>query len=579
MITRLKVEGFRSLAKLDVTLSQICAVVGPNNSGKSNLLLALYRVLARDWVTVSSFSESDVYGRDPTGDVRIEVSIEPPLQYAKLKGVAPSPVSTLAFEFTRYKVGDRKGERRLEQKALDSKGRPVAVLAKKPKLGEPHKYEPLVNIPQALREQLPLIYIGGRRSVRDQLPSARYSLLRPLLEDIERDFHDPQRKVVVSGQDGEPVEVPRSERFAELLQAAVEMLRTSEFVKLEESIKRNALDLLGFRLEEDSEKLDFYFAPFGAMDFYRSLIPRVREGDFSIDATEMGEGIQNALVLAILRAFEERRKKGAVILIEEPEMYLHPQMQRSLFRTIRRLGETNQVIYTTHSPHFVGIPHYEEVLLLRKGEDGSTARRSDLEANDKRREKLIKEFDPTRNELFFASRLLLVEGDTERLALPEYASRLKLDLDRVGATIVEVGGKRNFAEFINIATSFGIPTGVLFDKDSSDFQDEEEEEKFNAALSARETSDGMVKTWMLEKDYEGVLRTALTEVEYQRLCQMYPGTRKPTRARLIASNPETVIPPRLVEVLAWLVDREADELLGGDGQEVSRGSRGEVKPK
>jgi predicted ATP-dependent endonuclease of OLD family len=39
-----------------------------------------------------------------------------------------------------------------------------------------------------------------------------------------------------------------------------------------------------------------------------------------------GEGIQNAIVLAILKAFEERRKQGA-LLMEEPEMFLHPAVR------------------------------------------------------------------------------------------------------------------------------------------------------------------------------------------------------------------------------------------------------------
>jgi predicted ATP-dependent endonuclease of OLD family len=78
-------------------------------------------------------------------------------------------------------------------------------------------------------------------------------------------------------------------------------------------------------------------------------------------------------------------------------------------------------------------------------------RRSNLPADPKRRE--TREGNgPERSELFFASRVLFVEGDTEKLALPEYAKRLGLDLDRVGATIVEVGGKRNLREFAEIAS-------------------------------------------------------------------------------------------------------------------------------
>src|SRR5690606_8046977 len=127
-----------------------------------------------------------------------------------------------------------------------------------------------------------------------------------------------------------------------------------------------------------------------------------------------GSGMQNALVLAILKTFEERKKQGAILLIEEPEMFLHPQMQRSLYKTLREIAETNQVIYTTHSPHFVSVPNYNEVGLVRRASEGTTVRLSNAPTSLKLQEKLRKELDPERNELFFASRLLLVEGDTEK---------------------------------------------------------------------------------------------------------------------------------------------------------------------
>ncbi len=427
------------------------------------------------------------------------------------------------------------------------------VLAKAPRSGEQRHYQPLVNIPSEVREGVPLIYIGTNRSLREQLPGARYSLLRQLFEDINRDFNSPQETVTVSRPDGSKAVVPRAEEFQRMMQVVMKLLRTASFDALEAAIKKNALRQLGFDPVKDVNKLDFFFSPFDAMDFYKSLDLRIREGDFTISATELGEGMQNALVLSILQAFEERRKQGAILLIEEPEMFLHPQMQRSLNKTLREIGKTNQIIYTTHSPHFVSMPDYNDVFLVRKGATGTYVTSSDLPADQKRREKFIKELDPERNELFFANRLLFVEGDTEKLALPEYAKRLNIDLDRQGATVVEVGGKRNLPEFAKIALSFAVPVGILYDEDSSDFTDRRDDEKaFNNSLDAFAKPDGSCKVWRFTKNYEDHLRNAVGEQEYQRLCQKYPQAGKPTRARLIAAEDGLPIPEPIEEILKWL---------------------------
>jgi energy-coupling factor transporter ATP-binding protein EcfA2 len=508
---------------------------------------------------VSSFDEADVLGRNENLDVNIDLWIDPPIRYSRLKNEDPAEIRQLSFQYTHYQVGEKKGERRLEQKCFTGDGKPPMLLAKAPKTGEKHQYQPLVNIPSEVRECVPLIYIGTNRSLKEHLPGGRYSLLRRLFEDINKDLHDPTQTIRLKRADGSEVEVPRAERFYKLMEAALKLLRTEEFEKLEASIKRNALRQLGFDPDVDTDKLDLFFSPFDTMEFYKSLDLIVREGEFTISATELGEGLQNALVLAILQAYEERRKKGAVILLEEPEMFLHPQMQRSLYKTLREIGQTNQVIYATHSPHFVTVPDYDEVLLVRKGAEGTSVCRSDLPSNAKRREKLIKELDPERNELFFASRLLVVEGDTEKLALPEYAKRLNLDLDREGATIVEVGGKRNLLEFATIAASFQIPVGILYDEDSSDFKTNREEEKtFNAQLDTFQKNDGSQQVWRCTKNYEDELRKTLGEKQYLEFCQKYPeaGKSKPIRARLIATETGTPVPKPISEALTWLTNKQ-----------------------
>ena len=550
-IKRIEIENYRSIRHLELDVPQICALVGPNNAGKSNILSALYKVLGRDWITVNSFDLDDVHGRDPEADMRITITFDPPVQYRRFKQAHPVAIPTFSFEYTRYKVGESRGQRRLEQKCLTQDDKPPMVLKKAPKKGEKHEYEPLVNIPSEVRESVPLIYIGTNRSLKEQLPSARYSLLRQLLEDVNRDLHDPSQTVGVTDAHGSKTTMARADRFRELMTNAMELLRTESFVQLEQCIKENALRQLGFDPAVDGDKLDLYFSPFDTMDFYKALDLRVREGGFTISATELGEGIQNALVLAILQAFEARRKQGAILLIEEPEMFLHPQMQRSLYKTLREIGKTNQVIYTTHSPHFVAVPDYDQVALVRKNNDGTCARLSDLPMDEKRKEKLRKELDPERNELFFATRVLFVEGDTEKLAFPEYARRLGFDLDKAGASIVEVGGKRNLIEFCRIARSFNIPFGVVYDEDSPEINDKNEESQYNAELDALGV-DGN-HSWRFVKRYEDELKDAVGgDAEYQRLCQKYSNTGKPTRARLIAADPTTAVPKKVNDILTWL---------------------------
>jgi predicted ATP-dependent endonuclease of OLD family len=563
-LQKISIANFRSIKALDLELPNVCALIGPNNAGKSNILDALRRVLAPEYgPRPRDFTDDDLHLRDPELDITIEVTFDTPIPYTKIKGAKPAEVSQLRFNYTRYKIGNKKGERRIDQTCFDANGKTPSVQATALKKGQQLKFEPLVGIPQDVRDQVPFIYIGTNRSLREQLPGARYSLLRQIFEDIDRDLRRPEQTVSVPRADGSSATIHRLERFRHLMAQAMELLRTDAFKEVESAIKRNALEQLG--LEAGTDDIDLYFTPLETLTFYKSLDLVVREGEFTISAERMGEGMQNAIVLAVLRAFEETRRKGAILVIEEPEMFLHPHMQRSLYATLRRIGETNQVIYTTHSPHFVSVPDYRDVVLVRKTpERGTYATRSPLPDGTWRREKLRQSLDTERGELFFATRLLIVEGDTEKLALPEYAKKLDLDLDRAGATIVEVGGKKNLYDFAELALSLGIPTGIVYDKDSSDFSGknkEQEEAAHNAKLDALAKADGSVRVWCLDKDYEDLVRRTVGAETYEKILARYPsddyGKGKPRRQRMVAGDKDVGVPAAVKEMLVWLTGTTA----------------------
>jgi putative ATP-dependent endonuclease of the OLD family len=216
-LKHIKVKNFRSVQTLDIELPQVCAIVGPNNAGKSNILEAIRRVLASDWgPRASNFSEDDVYLRDGELDITIECSFEPPIEYRKLKNADAVQIETMQFLYTRYKRGPETGTRRLEQICLDETGKQPTVMTGYPKQGTPPKFEPVLGIPQEVREAVALIYIGSDRSLRRQLPSQQYSLLRRIFEDINEDFQDPENKIVVRDRKGNDHEVARSERLARM---------------------------------------------------------------------------------------------------------------------------------------------------------------------------------------------------------------------------------------------------------------------------------------------------------------------------------------------------------------------------
>ncbi|HEX9725338.1 MAG TPA: AAA family ATPase [Vicinamibacteria bacterium] len=553
-IKRVRIEGFRSIQTVEFNPSPLCALVGENSAGKSNILQALKVALGKDWHRVDDFSEDDILDRRPDGEILIEIEFDPPPEHVAFKNTDGMPVPLLRFHLTRYKRNTaraRKGDLRLDAKPLKANGDQVFVLASPPRRGQKPEFTPLTSIPNSLKRQVPLIYVGTDRQLRGQLPSTRYSLLRRLLEDVDE---------VVRTTTVDETDDTVAERFIQKLEEALQILKVREFVELEGLVAKHALENLGMDPETDRDRFGLSFGLQDSMEFFKAIRILVDEGDLQLDSSQLGDGAQNAIVLAIFQAYERLRKKGAVFLIEEPEMHLHPHRARFFYQTLRRISRENQVIYTTHSPYLVAIPEFEEVRLVKRDVDNRTSIvESDLPPSEELREKLRKEFDPERNELFFAKHVILVEGDTEKLALPEYATRLGLDLDRLGVSIIEVGGKRSLLPFARIIMSFEIPLTILFDTDSSDFGTQKEEEQvYNDELHGL-AGDGV---WVVEfaPKYEHELRTALGDELYARKAEEYGGTSKAIRARRIAADPETPIPSKIEELLRGL-----DPQAQGDG--------------
>lgn len=229
--------------------------------------------------------------------------------------------------------------------------------------------------------------------------------------------------------------------------------------------------------------------------------PRLYVDDGFRNAVEnKGHGLQRAVIFTILRRYAEYmtsapdgKKRNLVLAVEEPELYMHPQAQRTIRRVFRKISDgDDQVLFSTHSALLVDVACFDEIIRMEACSEEDAGKRTtkctawqlpmarmieDLVARiPSLKEKVSPEsmrdlyshaYNPHRNEGFFASKIVLVEGLTEEYSLPIYADAVQnCAFDPQGISVVECGGKGAMDRLFRIFNELHIPCYILFDYDS-----------------------------------------------------------------------------------------------------------------
>lgn len=217
------------------------------------------------------------------------------------------------------------------------------------------------------------------------------------------------------------------------------------------------------------------------------------------DIARKGHGLQRAVTIALIQLIAKRQlqsnqdagttnrkvSKSRYFIFEEPELYLHPQAQRSLFESFVELSTSgNQVILCTHSSNLISIDKYKSIYIIKKENEqyGSkvTQCEEDLfDGNQKNEWNLSYWINPDRGELFFAEKVILVEGQTDKVILPALAD--KLGVFKHSYTVIDCGSKQNIPLYIKLMNKFNIPYVAVYDKDH---QENKSEQAIGAADSA-----------------------------------------------------------------------------------------------
>lgn len=212
--------------------------------------------------------------------------------------------------------------------------------------------------------------------------------------------------------------------------------------------------------------------------------------DIDVLPEHQGHGMQRSIIFSLLELLGESKSPTTksvgprnLILVEEPEIYMHPQMERKIADTLYNIAASGkaQVMCSTHSPIFIRIAEKHKALVrmircsnnklnvIQKGEIFSGTDKEDK----RRRLQMIINFDPAVNEAFFAKRVVLVEGDTEMAVFKEAAELLDyFDTEekyhrKRDTTFINCRGKWTIAAFQEVLNHFEIDYVVIHDKDET----------------------------------------------------------------------------------------------------------------
>ena len=270
---------------------------------------------------------------------------------------------------------------------------------------------------------------------------------------------------------------------------------------------------------------------------------------------ELDEGYQNPELyrnllfefLKIISQISVNKKhsilKDAVILFEDPELYLHPQKSRELYDCFIKLSKLGTKIYLkTYSSSFLGLKQYKSICVIKKINNNVRI----VQAKDGIfKGDAIKAFNmnywinPDRSELFFAKKVILVEGQTDKIVISFLGKLLKVF--KYDYSIIECGSKSTIPQFIMLLNLFKIPYVVIYDKDNHNWRTKEE--IFNSKQKNK-----MIRS--LVKENLGFCIECKNDMEeeiYDRKNERSSYKNKPFNALKYISNENYVVPERLKE--------------------------------
>jgi predicted ATP-dependent endonuclease of OLD family len=450
-IAEMEINNYRSCKKTKIKFEPFTPLVGYNNAGKSNILKCIDALVRGKAQSLPNFY-------DPTQPIEIIALLEGLNEPALAHLSGPQRTSlepyiengTLSIRFYQQTPGTGKNAVtmgiRSPSKLQDEWSNPNAL-------------------PQAITTLFPEpTFINSMEdSAEDVSKFKAGNTIGKLISNL-------QREIITSK--GEEINTALSAIGKKLNLSGSERLK--EFSDFDESINSKIKDFFpGLTLSLDIPTPDIGDL-FKQGNIVVSEVGSQQTNDFS----SMGHGAQRAIQMTLIRHLAEITKdvskdgKTNLLLIDEPELFLHPQAIEQIRGSLKALSSKGyQVIFSTHSPFMIDQIDIPISNIVRKDQNGTKVESRLKEAietvlsdNESQARLLFDTYNL--GQILFSDKVLIAEGDTEKHVLPNLFKALTgKTLGESKLALVIATGSPNIPGMLAILNEMNIPAKALADLD------------------------------------------------------------------------------------------------------------------
>lgn len=495
-LSDIKIEGYRLFKDRQILHLRkgLNVLVGENGCGKSTVIDAIRLLLNEDEYARSGISEEDFYSSVDKKEWADTISIKG--RFSDLS--EEKKVEYITWLDKKYNAVlnidiVRKQDRRNNYKKAIWGGEASNSI---------FEWEPLNDIQ--------CVYLPALRDAEKKLKASRGSRLARLLINLSQKTLEEKRKA------GELMDIEKDVNdFNEELAKRTDIARANELINdsLENALGTVFAQTTKIRFgdvtfERIVETLRIVFFP-GKIPTEESVYRNLFENSLGYNNL-----IYLATILAEFEGLKENYSSPRILLIEELEAHLHPQIQIKVLKYLKEQAEKNdiQVIITTHSTTIASATPIEDIISFNMTKNGIkiTSLRKCIK-NKQAKQFINRWMDTTRSTLLFSKGNILVEGLAEALLIPKlaeiYLSGLKLDnapksLEEAGISVINMNGIF-FQYFMKIYDGYELKFPGR--------EDNESKEAYKERIDSFRKKDKFEEGEYEETDFVPILCAAITD--------------------------------------------------------------------